>query len=113
MKAAARRWAGGRGGEPAASDDPLTAAAQLPRRPEAEPVELAPDEWEAVSLFFALDTQWRRAGLAGERAGLDYAAVEPTARMLGIDVKPRLLHDLRAMEDAALAAFAERARRRG
>lgn len=75
-------------------------------------MELAPDEWEAVSLFFALDTQWRRAGMAGGRAGLDYAAVEPTARMLGFEVKPQLLHDLRAMEGAALATFAERAKRR-
>jgi hypothetical protein len=77
-----------------------------------QPIELGPDEQEPVLLFLALGTQWRRAGLAGERAGLDYAAVEPTARMMEVKMTPRLLADLRMMEQEALIVFAEQARRR-
>ena len=81
----------------------------LPERQTAateEPVELAPDEAEAVGLFFALDTQWRRHAMTGSRLGLDYASIEPTARMLSVPMRPQLLSDLRAMEGAALEVLA-------
>lgn len=61
-----------------------------------------------MALFFALDTQWRRAGMSGERLGIDYGAVEPTARMMGVEMTPLRLSDLRIMEAAALEQFARR-----
>lgn len=42
--------------------------------------------------------------MGGAPAGLDYAAVEPTARLMGLAVTPETFGDLRAMERAALAA---------
>lgn len=60
-------------------------------------------------LFLALGTQWLWAGL-GERVGLNYAMIEPTARMLDLDLEPRtrLMIDLKVMEDEALKAWAEK-----
>lgn len=109
LKAAARRWAGGRGGGAIPADDPLTQAAPLPRRARTrseEDIELCPDEADAAALFFALNTQWRRHPMSGTRLGLDYAAIEPTARMLEIKMTPQLLTDLRDMEGAALDTWA-------
>lgn len=40
--------------------------------------------------------------------GLDYGAVRLVARMTGARLRPALFADLRVMEEAALAAWAER-----
>ena len=72
------------------------------------PIEDAP----AVSLFFALDTQWRRHAMTGERLGIDYSAIRPTAELHDIALSPRMMSDLQTMEAAALAQFAERDRHR-
>jgi hypothetical protein len=64
---------------------------------------MAPDEADAFALFGSLDTQWRRHPLTGTRLGIDYAAIEPVARMLGIGMTPRLLIDVQIMEAAVLA----------
>lgn len=61
----------------------------------------------AVTLFMACQTQWRRGGLQGALAGLDYAAARATADWLDLAADPSLLLDLRAMETGALAALAE------
>jgi hypothetical protein len=108
LTAAARRWAGGRG-EARRSEDSLTASAPPPawRRAADEAIELAPDEADAFSLFRTLGTQWRHHAMTGMRLGIDYAAVEPTARMLGVTMTPALLLDLQLMEAAALDAWAE------
>ncbi len=111
MKAAARRWAGGRGGPAVQADDELTNAAPLPRRgaaPADALIELAPDEVEAFALFRSLDTQWRRHPMTGTRLGIDYAAIEPVARMLEIGMTPRLLLDVQVMEAAVIELQAER-----
>lgn|GEM_PF-1756948 len=85
---------------------------KLPAQAEAEPVEMdAEDEGLAASLFLALGTQWRTAGMAGTMQGLDYQAIEPTARLIGIEPKPRLLLHLQTMEAEALKCFAEQAKR--
>lgn len=42
--------------------------------------------------------------MGGAPVGLDYAAVEPTARLMGLTATPETFGDLRAMERAALAA---------
>lgn len=72
-------------------------------------IELARDEYEVVSLFLALDTQWRRHPMSGARLGIDYTAIEPTARLMGLEAVPGLLPDLRVMEIAALDVLAARA----
>lgn len=57
---------------------------------------------EAVLLFMASATQWRRVGERGMMVGLDYAAVLVVAGWLGLEPGPGLLADLRIMEAAAL-----------
>jgi len=74
-------------------------------------IELAPDEAQAFALFASLGTQWHRHGMTGMRMCIDYAAIEPTARMMGTAMTPALFHDLRTMEDAALGEFAKAVRR--
>ncbi len=69
------------------------------------PVEVWPDNWEAVQLFLGVSTQWR-AGFGGA-IGLDYGAIESAFRFKAI---PRLrwgelFEDLQVMEAAALAVF--------
>lgn len=77
--------------------------------PETPAIELdEADEGLAAALFLGLSTQWRSAGLSAALTGLDYAAIEPAARMLDIDLTPRLFLDLRLMEGEALAAMNER-----
>lgn len=60
------------------------------------------DIWDAVRLFVACGTQWRRDG--GALSGLAYADVRAAAEWLGIATRPRLLDDLRVMEAEVLAA---------
>ena len=54
----------------------------------------------------ALSSQWRIHAIAGVRTGLEYAAIAPTAAMRGITMTPALFDDIRVMEGAAMAAFA-------
>lgn len=54
----------------------------------------------------ALSSQWRIHAIAGVRTGLEYAAIAPTAAMMGITMTPALFDDIRVMEGAAMAAFA-------
>lgn len=117
LKKAARAWATGRGGMTRRMADPMTQAALMPEwmkarlaGTEAAPgeVRIAPDEVAALGLFLSLGTQWRWCPLSGRRLGLDYAAIEPAARLQAIETNPRLFRDLRLMEQAALDAFGER-----
>jgi hypothetical protein len=73
--------------------------------------ELWPEHQDAMHLFAALLTQWRVGGL-GTPTGLDYAVLPATMRLLGIarEAQRQAFADLCAMEDEALAWFAERAR---
>lgn len=70
-----------------------------------------PENVEALGLFLALRTQWRVAsGVGGViRVGLDYSAVGPTMRMLGLPRAraPELFDALQTMEAAFLKARAE------
>lgn len=67
-------------------------------RPEEteEEITLWPENVPAVRLFLALGTQWRGSGLGG--AGLDYAAIPPTAAMMEIPMSPALFDKLQIME---------------
>lgn len=42
------------------------------------------ENWEAVGLYLAVQTQWRTAGMAGQRTGLDYNAVDSVMRRKGL-----------------------------
>ena len=84
--------------------------AKLPPAPPVRVIEMGEeDEGPAIGLFFSLDTQWKTAGLAGVRTGLDYNAIRPAAEMLGIELTPRIFLDLRLMEGEQLKIDAERA----
>lgn len=65
-------------------------------------MEVWPDVWPALRVFEAMRTQWRAVG---KPYGLDYNALPPVFRYLGIPRKdqPQMFDDLRVMEDAALA----------
>jgi hypothetical protein len=86
----------------------------LNRDAEAEPFAVWPDNADAVRLFCALATQWRVvvvAGLGGGAAihtGLDYAALPPAARALGLRITEDLFGGVRVMEAAALPILNER-----
>lgn len=67
--------------------------------------EVWPENWQAVSVFISLATQWRLAP-NGKRYGLDYAAVQPALRLLGVARKDwgELFQSLQIMESAFLEA---------
>lgn len=71
-------------------------------------MEMLPEAVDALKLFLALGTQWRHAGMDGQPVGLDYAAVGPAAKAIGVELTPERFADLAAMEQAALAALRER-----
>lgn len=65
----------------------------------------------AVSLFFAMQTQWRwvGVGMAGAmRTGLDYAPLPGIASAIPVDLTADVLHDLRTMESGALEVLNKR-----
>lgn len=72
-------------------------------------VEVWPQNWPAVRLFLAVETQWRVGFGFGVVAhlGLDYAAVEAAMRMMRIEAGDTVFDDLRALERAALPILNE------
>lgn len=72
--------------------------------------EVLPPNWNAVQLFLALTTQWRCVGLGTMtrsqivRTGIDYVAVEPVMRVMGIKRRRQreAFEQLQVMEHAAL-----------
>lgn len=66
---------------------------------------------ESIGLFFAMGTQWRyaTAGLGGAlRTGLDYAALDATARLSGVTMTPRVFDDIRTLERSALEVWSHK-----
>lgn len=70
-------------------------------------VQVPPDEQATLALFLSMGTQWRWCPVSGQRLGMDYAAIAPTASLQGTELTPMVFHDLRLMEHAALSALAE------
>lgn len=70
-------------------------------------LEVWPQNWPAVRLFLAMQTQWRRAGMTGVPTGLDYAALPVAARALRLRLTGDVLRRLQVIEAEALAALAE------
>jgi hypothetical protein len=97
----------------AAGADETAIAAELAKLPEEQAPELElveDDEGSSAVLFLALGTQWRTAGMAGVLTGLDYAAIRPTAELIGVPLTPERFLDLRTMEAEAMKAAADSAR---
>lgn len=69
------------------------------------PFEVWPDNMPSVEVFLDLSSQWRRAGMAGVRTGLDYTAIPAVLALRGIPKKqwPVLFDDIRVMEGAVLS----------
>lgn len=76
--------------------------------PDIDPPMVWPDMLDGISVFLAMKTQWNvLSTMAGTfRQGLKYEAIEPTARMAGVELSPRIFSDLRTLESAALEEFA-------
>jgi hypothetical protein len=119
LEALARRWASGRSRTKETDEfdddcrrfgiDPA-AMAWGEDRPSDRPL-IWPDMQDAVALFFSMSTQWRwtGAGMAGAfRTGLDYGAIEPTARAAGLELTRSLFDDIRTLEREALAVWSRR-----
>lgn len=76
-----------------------------------------PENGAAVRLLLALQTQWKVVVLSTmerselRRTGLDYAAIEPTARMSGLEISDDVFLRLRVLESTALNAWAEEQKR--
>ena len=66
------------------------------------------ENWPALTLFLAMETQWRLAP-SGGYVGLDYAALPAVLELLGIapDRRRALFGDLRTMENEVLTAALE------
>ncbi|MEX2475068.1 DUF1799 domain-containing protein [Marinobacter sp.] len=74
---------------------------------EADDYPVLPENWDALQLFLRCATQWRYAGMAGVRTGLDYPSVETVMRMTGTRNKRETFWQLQLIEDEALKALAE------
>lgn len=66
--------------------------------------EVWPDCWPAWCLFVELGTQWRSAGMAGVRTGLDYGPLFARLDRIAAsrDEWEQLFQDVRVLEAAAL-----------
>jgi len=70
--------------------------------PEPEPdFEVLPENWDALTLFLKVQTQWRTT--MGGVIGLDYASVISTAKLYEYENLGSVLQDLQVIEVAALA----------
>lgn len=72
--------------------------------------EFFPEESAAPLLFSRLQTQWVRSP-SGSLNGLNYASIEPVARILAIDLNELVLNRLQIMESHVLKEMSERDRR--
>jgi hypothetical protein len=83
-------------------------AARAERNAKEAEFPVLPENLEAVRLFCAASTQWRRAGMGGVPLGLEYPGLESAARMMGVGMTPELFESVRVMEFAALKVLVER-----
>lgn len=69
-----------------------------------------PDMRDAWRLFMAMATQWKTAGTAGIRTGLDYNALPHVAAAIGVGwpLSPQAFADFRSMEAEALSIWSKR-----
>lgn len=80
-------------------------------KPEADVIEIWPDQADSVALFFAMSTQWRWVGAGSGgmfRTGLDYTPMASVSAALGITISADVLNDLRIMESAAVEQWGKK-----
>lgn len=87
--------------------DQIAAAAAAERKDADDgdgALEIWPENWGALRLFLAVETQWRvQLGFGVVvHLGLDYAALEAAMRMSGVADPAAMFADVCAMERAAL-----------
>jgi hypothetical protein len=68
---------------------------------EVDPYEVFPENWDAVRVFQALTSQWRRDSFTGIFEGLNYPSVESVLHMMKIENTADVFRDIRVMEFAA------------
>ncbi|MCH8500150.1 MAG: DUF1799 domain-containing protein [Marinobacter sp.] len=85
--------------------------AQVPATTESSEFMVLPENFRAVEVFAACNTQWRYAGMTGTCTGLDYTALSAVMAMLGIE-DAREIRDtferVRLIESGALDAMREK-----
>lgn len=81
-----------------ASDEDI---ARLARMRPPEDFQVLPENWPALRLFLAMQTQWRAAAMGG-LIGLDYGVLDGVARLSGIVLDEDVFARLRILEMAAL-----------
>ena len=84
-------------------DDELRSSG-LTRDDYVQHAEVWPENWPAWCLFAELSTQWRTAGMAGARVGLDYGPLFARLDRIAADRDEweQLFQDVRVLEAAAL-----------
>jgi hypothetical protein len=87
-------------------------AARAERNAKESGFPVLPENLDAVRLFCAASTQWRRAGMGGVPLGLEYPGLEAASRMMGVAMTPELFESVRVMEFAALEVLIERHNRK-
>lgn len=73
-------------------------------------VEVWPENWQAWELFASLQTQWRTAGMTGQRTGLDYNVLYRKMDRMGLAPEDynRIEEEILVMELAALQVLARK-----
>lgn len=76
---------------------------------EIDAFEIMAGNHDTFSAWLAVETQWRLSRGMGPTVhdGLDYNAVDVVLRRSRLEDPDTVFHELRMMEDAALAAFRE------
>jgi len=97
----------------APADAIAAARARLLSQSADQVIAVHPDNVTAVKLLMVLTTQWQTVAASTMnrsqilRVGLNYAAIEPTARMSGLELTPDDFGRLRYLETECLAAWSE------
>lgn len=94
-----------------ADDAALLGIAGLPEPdPNADAFEIWPENWETLTIFMALTTQFNGiAGMAGVVwTGINYPSVLTVFELYGVSDRRAMFEDLRAMELAALEVLNDR-----
>lgn len=80
-------------------------------------LDVEPENWNAVRVFLALQTQWHYQSRSNgkvsllSRTGLDYAAIPAVCGAHAVALDEAMLDQLRILETESLAVYAERDRR--
>lgn len=90
----------------------IAAAKNRITRQEEYDCEVWPENWESVTLFLALQTQWT-VSPAGRFIGINYPSIESVMNISGVKKKGRMdmFDDIRLMELVALGVLHEKAER--